>query len=211
MLVLRDEKREREGAADPDRFWIVRDDPGLSGTDIKNPEQNFDQRGGNEPIVTFDFSDKGQKAFQQITSQVAQRGADNANPLNPDPTASSHHFAIALDNELVSIPFINYRENPDGIDGSTGAQISGGFTITSAQDLAKVLKTGALPLKLDLISRSQVSATLGKQALNQGLKAGIAGFADRRGVPARLLPRAGRHRDRRARHLRRSTSTRSSS
>ena len=39
-----------------------------------------------------------------------------------------------------------------------------------------MLKTGALPLKLELISRSQVSATLGKQALNQGLKAGIAGF-----------------------------------
>ena len=39
-----------------------------------------------------------------------------------------------------------------------------------------MLKTGALPLKLDLISRSQVSATLGQQALNQGLKAGIAGF-----------------------------------
>src|SRR4029077_10084983 len=39
------------------------------------------------------------------------------------------------------------------------------------------LKTGALPIKLDLISASQVSATLGKQALNQGLTAGIAGFA----------------------------------
>ena len=175
VLVLRDQKPDGD-APDPDAFWIIRDDPGLSGTDIKNPEQNFDQRGGNEPIVTFDFSDKGQRAFQSITSQVAQRGADNANPLNPDPESSSHHFAIALDNELVSIPFINFRENPDGIDGSTGAQISGGFTITSAQDLAKVLKTGALPLKLDLISRSQVSATLGKQALNQGLKAGIAGF-----------------------------------
>ena len=51
--------------------------------------------------------------------RVAQRGADNANPLNPDPESNSQHFAIALDNELVSIPFINYRENPDGIDGST--------------------------------------------------------------------------------------------
>ncbi len=176
VLVLRDEKASATKPA-PDAWWIIRDDPGLSGTDIKNPEQNFDQRAGNEPIVTFDFSDKGRRAFQRITSQVAQRGADNANPLNPDPVANSHHFAIALDNDLVSIPFINYRENPDGIDGSTGAQISGGFTITSAQDLAKVLKTGALPLKLELISRSQVSATLGKQALDQGLKAGIAGFA----------------------------------
>ena len=175
MLVLRDEKPSAD-APDPDAFWIIRDDPGLSGTDIKNPEQNFDQQGGNEPIVTFEFSDKGRSAFQSITSEVAQRGADNANPLNPDPNTSSHHFAIALDNELVSIPFINYRENPDGIDGSTGAQISGGFTITSAQDLAKILKTGALPLRLELISRSQVSATLGKQALDQGLVAGIGGF-----------------------------------
>ena len=74
-----------QGGRRPDRWWIIRDDPGLSGTDIKNPEQNFDQRGGNEPIVTFDFSDKGRKAFQTITARVAQRGADNANPLNPDP------------------------------------------------------------------------------------------------------------------------------
>jgi SecD/SecF fusion protein len=176
VLVLRDEKPSAD-APDPDSYWIIRDDPGLSGTDIKNPEQNFDQQGGNEPIVTFEFSDKGRRAFQRITSEVAQRGADNANPLNPDPITSSHHFAIALDNELVSIPFINYRENPDGIDGSTGAQISGGFTITSAQDLAKILKTGALPLRLELISRSQVSATLGRQALDQGLIAGLAGFA----------------------------------
>jgi SecD/SecF fusion protein len=175
VLVLRDEKPSAD-APDPDSYWILRDDPGLSGTDIKNPEQNFDQRGGNEPIVTFDFNDRGRKAFQDITARVAQRGADNANPLNPDPESNSQHFAIALDNELVSVPLINYRENPDGIDGSTGAQISGGFTITSAQDLAKILKTGALPLRLELISRSQVSATLGKQALNQGLKAGIAGF-----------------------------------
>ena len=81
-----------------------------------------------------------------------------------------------LDNQLISAPYINYNENPDGIDGSTGAQISGSFTIDSAQDLAKILEIGALPIRLDLISRSQVSATLGQQALDQGLTAGIAGF-----------------------------------
>src|SRR3954449_7091422 len=175
VLVLRGEKSSPT-APDPDSFWVIRDNPGLSGTDIKNPEQNFDQQAGNEPNVTFDFSDKGRKAFQKITGTVAQRGADNANPLNPDPEQNSQHFAIVLDNELVSAPFINYRENPDGIDGSTGAQISGGFTIQSAQDLAKILKIGALPIKLELVSRSQVSATLGAQALHQGLAAGIAGF-----------------------------------
>ena len=76
----------------------------------------------------------------------------------------------------MSAPLINWRENPDGIDGSNGAQISGSFTIQSAQDLAKILKIGALPLELNEVSRSQVSASLGKQALDQGLKAGIAGF-----------------------------------
>jgi len=175
ILVIRDQKASAS-APDPDRWWVIRDNPALSGTDIKNPEQNFDQRGGNQPIVTFEFTDKGRGAFQEITSRIAQRGADNA-LLNTDPEAASQHFAIVLDNDLVSAPFINFRENPDGIDGSTGAQISGGFTIQSAQDLAKILQIGALPIKLELISRSQVSASLGQQALDQGLIAGLAGFA----------------------------------
>ena len=149
--------------------------PRSRGTDIKNPEQNFDQQPANQPIVKFDFTGKGREAFQEITREIAERGADNAPPGQPADNASQH-FAIVLDNELVSAPFINYRENPDGIDGSTGAQISGGFTIQCAQDLAKILKIGALPIKLEPISRSQVSATLGKQALHQGLIAGIAGF-----------------------------------
>src|SRR4051794_38198355 len=72
ILVLREQKASPK-APDPDAWWIIQDNPGLSGTDIKNPEQNFDQQGGNEPIVTFDFSDKGRKAFQSITRRVAQR------------------------------------------------------------------------------------------------------------------------------------------
>ncbi len=173
VLVLRDAKASANAKA-PDTWWILRDRPGLSGADIKNPEQSFDQSVGNTPIVTFNFTGKGRKAFHAITRTIAQRGADNA--FGGDPLQTSQHFAIALDNELVSSPYINWRENSDGIDGSTGAQISGSFTIQSAQDLAKTLKIGALPLKLTLVSRSQVSATLGKQALDQGLKAGIAGF-----------------------------------
>src|ERR687895_2779903 len=174
ILVVRDEK-PRADAPDPDRYWLVQDNPALSGTDIRNPEQNFDQR-TNEPIVTFDFTDKGREAFQRITAAIAERGLDNALP-GDIPSNSSQHFAIVLDNELVSAPHINYQENPGGIDGSTGAQISGGFTISSAQDLAKILEIGALPLRLDLVSRSQVSASLGAQALDQGLTAGLAGFA----------------------------------
>jgi SecD/SecF fusion protein len=176
VLVLRAESTTDNKGKEvkPDRWWVIQDRPGLSGTEIKNPEQSADTNLGNEPIVTFNFTSQGRKAFQAITRRVAQRGADNA--LGQDPISTSQHFAIALDNELVSAPYINWRDNPDGIDGATGAQISGNFTIKTAQDLAKILKIGALPLKLTEVSRSQVSATLGQQALDQGLKAGIAGF-----------------------------------
>jgi SecD/SecF fusion protein len=174
ILVVRDEKPDAD-APDPDRYWVIQDNPALSGTDIKNPEQNFDQQGGNEPIVTFDFTDEGREAFQDITREIAQRGQDNALP-GTNPNAGSQHFAIVLDDELVSAPTINYLEYPDGIDGRTGAQISGSFTISSAQDLAKILEIGALPIRLELISRSQVSASLGAQALDQGVLAGAAGF-----------------------------------
>ena len=71
VLVLRDEKPSAD-APDPDSFWIIRDDPGLSN-DIKNPEQNFDQRGGNEPIVTFEFTDRG-RSSSGSSARVAQRG-----------------------------------------------------------------------------------------------------------------------------------------
>ena len=192
MLVLRGEKPSAD-APDPDSYWFVRDDPALSGTDIKNPEQNFDQRGGNEPNVTFDFTDKGRKACQDITREIAQRGADNANPLQPGPGVE----LPALRDRARQRAHLGRRSSttartPTASTARPAPQIAGGFTITSAQDLANLLKTGALPLRLELISRSQVSATLGKQALNQGLIAGIAGFADRRALPARLLPRARR-------------------
>ncbi|MGI8592925.1 MAG: protein translocase subunit SecD [Solirubrobacteraceae bacterium] len=161
-----------------ERFFVLDDDPELSGTDIKNPEQNYDQGAGGTggAIVTFSFTNKGRQQFQKVTRRVAQRGQQQAVPTRPAQD-NFQHFAAVLDNETVTRPFISYIENPDGIDGRNGAQISGGFTPESAQDLARLLKTGALPIKLELISQSQVSATLGKQALDQGLLAAIAGFS----------------------------------
>ena len=122
---------------------MVRDNPELRGTDIKDPRQEPDPT-TNEPIVTFRFTDKGRKAFQEVTRRLAERGQTAQVPGQPV-ESSFQTFAIVLDRELVSRPFIDYRENPDGIDGRTGAQISGGFTLQEAQDLADVLKTGALP------------------------------------------------------------------
>ncbi|HEY0343994.1 MAG TPA: protein translocase subunit SecD [Solirubrobacteraceae bacterium] len=162
-----------------DAWYVLKDDVALKGQEIKNPQQNFDRgaAGSGQPIVTFEFTSKGRQVWQDVTRRIAQRGSESVGILpGQSPQDANQHFAIVLDDELVSTPYIDFRQNPDGIDGRNGSQIQGGFTIKSAQALANVLKTGALPLKLELISSSQVSATLGKQALNQGLVAGIAGF-----------------------------------
>jgi SecD/SecF fusion protein len=160
-----------------DEWYVLADNVALRGTDIKNPEQNFDQGAGGSggPIVTFEFTDRGKDIWQDVTERIAQRGQSLQLP-GTSAQESAQHFAIVLDDELISAPFIDFVQNPNGIDGSNGSQIEGGFTLDSAQELANLLKTGALPVRLELISQSQVSATLGQQSLDQGLIAGIGGF-----------------------------------
>jgi len=159
-------------------WFALKDDPALSGTEITRPKQETDEFG--QPNVTFGFTDDGRKNFQEVTRTIAQRGAASAiGPSSAESAeATSGHFAVVLDNEVKTRPIINYAQNPDGIDGRTGAQISGGFTsIGDAQDLAAFLQRGALPINLNLISQSQVSATLGSEALHDGIKAGLIGLA----------------------------------
>ncbi len=179
-VVVSERPSDRDGQvienAEPG-WYALRDRPALSGLDITNPKQEFDQF--NQPNVSFSFTDDGQKAFQEVTRRIAQRGAASAIGPSSEQSAekTSGRFAVVLDNEVKTRPIINYAANPDGIDGRNGAQISGGFTsIQDAQDLATVLQIGALPVNLKLISQTQVSATLGSQALDAGVKAGVIGL-----------------------------------
>jgi SecD/SecF fusion protein len=163
-------------------WWVIKDKPALSGNEITSPEQTYAPT-TQEPIVSFEFTGEGQSAFHEVTRKIAQRGQANAvGPVgNQEAAALSGHFAVVLDNEVQSRPIINFRENPDGIDGRNGAQISGGFNnpdgLNQAQELATTLQIGALPINLKLISETQVSATLGSQALDDGVKAGVIGLA----------------------------------
>jgi SecD/SecF fusion protein len=173
-----DESGKLDETADPGWF-ALKDKPALSGKDITNPEQIYAPT-TNEPIVSFEFTGSGREAFQDVTRQIAQRGQASAiGPVSPEEAAAlSGHFAVILDNEVKTRPIINFAENPDGIDGRNGAQISGGFSsVQDAQDLATTLQIGALPINLKLISETQVSATLGSQALHEGIKAGIIGLS----------------------------------
>jgi SecD/SecF fusion protein len=164
--------------AAPESWYVLNDNPVLKGSDITHPTQSFESNAGSAgaPDVTFGFSSSGGSTFQRVTREIAQRGQNAALP-GVSPNATLQHFAVVLDNQIITTPSIDYTRYPDGIDPTNGSEITGGFTLTSAQNLAQELQSGALPVKLELISQSQVSATLGKQALEQGLLALFVGFA----------------------------------
>jgi SecD/SecF fusion protein len=184
IVVVEDEPVENQSAR-IHRFFVIEDDSELNGKEIKNPEQAFDPN-TNEPLVNMEFTDDGREAFARVTKRIADRGRDcetlaTVDPscvnAGPEPDRYFQRFAITLDNRIVSLATIDYQENPEGIDGRNGASIQNIGDIGQAQDLAENLRIGALPIDLKLISQTQVSATLGQQALDQGLTAAAAGLA----------------------------------
>ncbi len=135
-------------------------------------------------FVQLGFKSEGNKKFHDITRTEAQRGQGLATLAGEGGSSDintvtkyAQHFAIVLDGELKSTPYIDYKQNPDGIDPSAGgAEISNINSIGEAKNLALVLQTGALPVKFQQIERSDVSATLGKDSLNQAKIAALIGL-----------------------------------
>ncbi len=93
-------------------YYVLKDDVALSNNDITNPEQATDQAG--TPDAAFDFTAIGQSAFQLLTPRLAHRGAT-------DSTGSSvldQHFAVALDDQLITVASIDFKTYPDGFTGA---------------------------------------------------------------------------------------------
>ncbi len=153
--------------------------PEMSGKDLKLAGTRADFNQFGQPIVTMQFTGHGKKVFHEITKKEAQRGnlAGNGN-CSQTPPPGVQHFAIVLDRQIQSVPYIDYCKNPDGIPGDNGAEIDlgAGGTIGDAKKLALVLQTGALPYNFKQLERTDVSATLGKDSLNQAKKAAIVGL-----------------------------------
>jgi SecD/SecF fusion protein len=153
--------------------------PEMTGKDLKLAGTRADFNQFGQPIVTMQFTGHGKKVFHDITKKEAQRGnlAGNGN-CSQTPPPGVQHFAIVLDRQIQSVPYIDYCKNPDGIPGDNGAEIDlgAGGTIGDAKKLALVLQTGALPYNFKQLERTDVSATLGKDSLNQAKKAAIVGL-----------------------------------
>ena len=148
--------------------------PEMGGEDLKlsGTRQDFDPTTG-EPIVLMQFTGDGEKKFAAITRELATRGRLQSQLQGQ---TLLQHFAIVLDDDIKSWPSIDFEENPNGISGSNGAQITGMAGINEAKDLAIVLQTGALPVEFHTLEETQISATLGQDSLRQAYKAAIAGL-----------------------------------
>ena len=173
----RPENGQLDETAEPGWF-ALKDKPALSGNEITNPEQTYGRTTNRSSTSNSPAAAAKPSRKSPGRSPSAGRRRRSGPVSAEEAEALSGHFAVVLDNEVKTRPIINFAENPDGIDGRNGAQISGGFSTSSeAQELATTLQIGALPINLKLISETQVSATLGSQALHDGIKAGIIGLS----------------------------------
>jgi len=160
------------GAPTGNSYYLFKYDPPsvpqMTGADLKlsGTRQDFDTQ-TNSPIVLLDFTSKGSHRFQDITRAEYIRGKLRNAP---------QHFAIVLDREIRSWPQIDYTDSSlsGGISGN--AQITGIGSIKEAKDIALVLQTGALPVEFITLDQTAISATLGKDSLNEAKKAAIVGL-----------------------------------
>ena len=137
---------------DDRRMYLIRKRVMVSGDTLIDAQPSTDSR-TNEPVVTFRFDTAGAKRFGSATSK-------NVGKL----------FAIVLDRKVISAPVIR-----EPILGGSG-QISGSFSFQSAQDLALLLRAGALPAPLTILEERSVGPGLGADSIAAGKIASIIGI-----------------------------------
>tara|TARA_Y200000002_G_scaffold296883_1_gene251476 strand:- start:1000 stop:3984 length:2985 start_codon:yes stop_codon:yes gene_type:complete len=129
-------------------------------------------RGGKAPltgeVITDARQDLDQSARPSISMQMNSNGAKNWRRLTSQNIG--RRVAIVLDDFVYSAPFVQ-NEIPNG-----NSQITGNFTIEEAQDLANILKAGALPAPTTIVEDVVIGPTLGKVAQSQGIRSIVSGL-----------------------------------
>ncbi|MDR3449282.1 MAG: protein translocase subunit SecD [Alphaproteobacteria bacterium] len=133
------------------RSYVVQKRVMVSGDTLVDAQPSF--RDG-QPVVTFKFDSIGGRRFGEATR-----------------TNTGHLFAIVLDNKIISAPVIR-----EPILGGSG-EISGHFTTQSAQDLALLLRAGALPAPIKILEERTVGPGLGADSIKAGATASLIGLA----------------------------------
>jgi preprotein translocase subunit SecD len=133
--------------------YVLAETPVVQGDDLVDAQPSFDQQ-TSEPIIAFRFNQSGARRFGAFTKEHV-----------------GEPFAIVLDDKVISAPVIR-----EPILGGSG-QISGNFTVETANNLAIQLRSGALPAKLTIVEERTVGPSLGADSIEAGTVAGLVGLA----------------------------------
>jgi preprotein translocase subunit SecD len=175
-----------QGNDNPDYYIIACDKPvngvvnakyllapaAVEGTAVTSASAGLDQQTGLGWVVNLKFNHSGASAWQKVTEKAYN--VSNGQPSTScSPPTGCNAVAIVLDGVVQSAPYISQQ---GGIAGGSAQISGGGITQSSANQLANVLKYGALPLKFEPSDVQSISASLGAAQLRGGLIAGIIGL-----------------------------------
>src|SRR5580765_7620791 len=138
------------GGAANTSFYLVRKVAAVTGRDLRNARPSLDEN--NQPAVSFTLSNEGGRKFGNVTGENIGR-----------------QLAIILDGRVQSAPTINGRITTDG-------RITGSFTNQEVNDLSLILKSGALPAKLDYLAERTIGPSLGVDSIRSGTTASFVGL-----------------------------------
>ena len=138
---------------DPDGDLVI------SGNDVTDARVMMD---GNRPYVSLELDSGAREAFAEATGRLSQL---------PEQPIEDRIIEIVLDGEVISAPTVEDRI------GDGRPTISGNFTIESASELAALIRAGALPVELEEIRTSTITATLGEFALERSVQAAVIGIS----------------------------------
>lgn len=128
-------------------YYLLHRTPIVTGRDLRNAKPSLDEY--NQPAVQFSLNQDGARKFGKATSENIGR-----------------NLAIVLDRQVRSAPRIDSRIDDEG-------RITGTFTQQEAQDLALVLRSGALPASLTYLQEQTIGPSLGQDSVNKGVLASL--------------------------------------
>ena len=142
-----------EDVKDKNIKYLLKEVPILDGSMLTDAKAVYNQNG--QPIITFELNGEGSKIFADFTEKAAKTRA---------------RLAIVLDNKVYSAPHVDER-----IGGGRG-QISGGFTINEANDIAIALRSGALLAPVYVLGQRSIGPSLGADSIKASSIALVSGF-----------------------------------
>jgi preprotein translocase subunit SecD len=163
--ILFEETDRPEGDGVQVEGYIVPEEPGVKGDALETAMITRDQSGNRQ--VQVNLTSEGSNQFGDFTQEIMDNALANGTP-------GGARLAVVLDEDVVSAPGVNQVLN--GGSFVIENRSAGGLPEDEAKELEVVLKTGALPINMEVLSVTSIGPTLGSDSLRSGLLAALVGF-----------------------------------